>query len=228
MDRTRINDLKQYLRDSSATLGSPDFMFLLDTSSDGRGGDHVFARIVYDTLAEYEKLSPVYLYSPVIAEGDGMYEFKDNFGDYLAGTLPENYITLIPSTIINATGSWIYSYRSYTYTPPWLSYIGSPYGNQVYYAARRPVLLCWDESGRNITDDSYIYFLDVLNHAEHRRFLEYLEYQVLIYLRDQKNNLSYPDNPIDFLAGLPERINEVWQKLEGYRNSPFKNAQLLR
>lgn len=228
MDRTRINDLKNYLRDGSATLGDPDFMQLLDDTSEGRGGDHVFARIIKDTLDEFEKLSPCYLYSPVIAEGDGMYEFVDTFGDYLAGTLTENYIVLVPTTIINATGSWIYAYRSFTYTAPWLSYVGSPYGNQVYYAARRPVLISYDENNKKMTDDSYIYFLNVKGHAEERRFMEFLEYQVLIYLRDQKQNLNYPDNPIDFLSGLPERIQELFNKLESYRNSPFKNAQLLR
>lgn len=228
MDRTRINDLKGYLRSSSATLGSPDFMELLEISSEGKGGDHVFARIIKDTLNEFEKLSPVYLYSPVISEGDGMYEFQDTFADYLAGTIDENHITLIPTSIINAAGSWIYAYRSYTYTAPWLSYVGSPYGNQVYYAARRPMLVTYDEDNQKMTDDSYIYFLDVNGHAEERRFLDFLEYQVLIYLRDQKADLMYPDNPIDFLSNLSERIQEVFNKLEGYRNSPFRNAQLLR
>jgi len=228
MDRTRINDLKVYLRENSATLGSPDFMDLLEISSEGKGGDHVFVKLVKSTLDEFEKLSPTYLYSPVIAEGDGMYEFVDTFGDYLAGTITEDYIVLVPTTIINASGSWVYAYRSFTYTAPWLSYVGSPYGNQVYYAARRPMMISYDENNQKLSDDSYIYFLNVKGHAEERRFLEFLEYTILIYLRDQKSDLMYPDTPIDFLTGLPERIQELFQKLEGYRNSPFKNAQLLR
>lgn len=230
MDRTRINDLKMYLREGSALLGEVDFMELLDIAGEEEeeSGDHIFTRLVKKTLDEYEKLSPCYLYSPVIAEGDGMYEFVDTFGDYLSGTLTENYIVLVPTTIINASGSWVYAYRSFTYTAPWLSYVGSPYGNQVYYAARRPVMISFDENNDKLSDDSFIYFLNVRGHAEERRFLEFLEYEVLVYLRDQKNDLNYPDLPIDYLSALPERIQEIFNKLEAYRNSPFKNAQLLR
>lgn len=230
MFRTSINRLKDYLRESSATLGSPDFMLLLGTSAPaGSSADRVFARILKLALNEFEKLNPLYLYGvlpPTVNEN--VYTFQDNFGDYLAGTIDESYIQLVPTTIISLSGSWVYQYRDYLYSPPCLSLMGYPYNNEIYYATRRPVMLTFDSQGKNITNDSFVYCLDIDGRAVDRWFLRYLEYEVLIYLRDQKNNLMYPDMPIDFLSGLSERISEVYQVLETYRQSPIKNAELLR
>lgn len=229
MYRTSINKLKDYLRESSATLGSPDFMLLLGISAPhNSSADRVFARILKLALNEFEKLNPLYLYGVLPNTDDQVFIFQENFGDYLAGTLDESYIQLVPTSIISLSGSWVYQYRDYVYSAPCLSLTGYPYNNEIYYATRRPVLLTFDPSGKDITDDSYLYCLDIDGGAVDRWFLRYLEYEVLIYLRDQKNNISYPDMPIDFLSGLPERIAEVYQILETYRQSPVKNAELLR
>lgn len=230
MYRTSINKLKDYLRESSATLSSPDFMLLLGTSApDNSSADRVFARILKLALNEFEKLNPLYLYGTLPESANNqVYTFVDNFGDYLAGTIDEGYIQLVPTTIINVAGSWVYQYRDYVYSAPHLSLAGYPYNKEIYYACRRPVMLTFDEDGKNITPDSFVYCLDIDGRAVDRWFLKYLEYEVLVYLRDQKNNLMYPELPIDFLSGLPERIAEVSQVIDSYRQSPIKNAELLR
>lgn len=233
MERTSINKLKDYLREESPLLGSPDFMKLIAISgkSLNKPADRIFARIVKIALNEFEKLNPLYLYGrlPLSQKvDDGIYVFEDNFGDYLAGTIDEDYLQLVPTSIINIAGSWIYQYRDYVYSPPVLSISSYLYNSDIFYACRRPVLLTFNEDGITLSDDSFIYGLNIDGDAVNRWFLRYLEYEVLIYLREQKNNLSYPDMPIDFLASLPERISEVFNILEGYRQSPIKNAELLR
>lgn len=229
MERTSINALKDYLRGTSALLGNPDFMILLDVSANNGSGDRVFAELIRLALNEYEKLNPLYLYRILPSDQpEGVYYMDSNFMAYLEGLIDENYVELTPLSIIGSGDSWVYQHRDFTYSPPVLVMTCQPYNNQIYYTARRPVLLSYSLSEDKITDDSFIYFLNINSTEVDRWFLDYLEYQVLVYLRDQKANIMYPDLPIDFMSGLPERLNEVYQRLENYRISPYKHGQLLR
>lgn len=226
MIRTKINDLKDYLRGSSSTLGSPDFTILLDVSApEGSNGDRVFLNLIQLALNEYEKLNPVYLYGRLYDLHAGkVFTMEDNFGSYLEGGIPESQIKLIPISVIHMGDSWVYQYKDFIYTPPYLSIGSTPYNNTYYYMARRPVLITYEEDG-SLADESFIYFIDTKASDRDRWFLRYLEYETLIYLRDQKNNLIYPDLPIDYLSSLPERIAEVMQILEGYRITPYKHGE---
>lgn len=229
--RTSINKLKDYLRRSSSTLGSPDFIELLEVSAPkDSSGDVVFVRLIKLALNEFERLNPAYLYGTIsqgISSGDYIM-FTNTFGDYLAGTINAEQIQLVPTAIVNISSSWVNQYRDYVYTAPYLSLGTIPSNGEIYYAARRPVIVSYEEGTKEVTDDSFIYFIDVDQQYKDRIFLKFLEYEILTYLRDQKNNLMYPDMPIDYISGLPERIAELQQAIDAYKTSPIRSAELLR
>lgn len=197
---------------------------------------------IVEALREFELYTPLYLCIRLdgsLAKGNGKYTFIDNFDQYLNGIIDSEWISLIPSAVINIhpTGQ-LYSLSGnrtpwYDQSTHQLSMVqggggfsfSSAGGLSAYCICSRPVIWELDEKGK-YTDRSGIYFMDTTG-AINTKFIEWCNLKVIQRIIDLKNNLTLPGFPVEMFGSLDERYSTLRSELDEWGRANITRGKLV-
>lgn len=212
-ESVKFNDIEEHvLLDLGLTMY--DSLALLLGNSQEQGMKF-FKSIIERVIREYAQTSPEKM-SIKIGTGNKKYEFKDNFKEYLDGSISKEDLILIPigtpwylSTALHQNS------RSWYYKKPTLyatEYSGIlPSGTYGYFAAQ-PYKLEIGLDGK-FTEDSVLYSMD--DQRTQDGFFTFLNLEVAQRLRRMINSLSIGGN-IEVLPSLDITIQELMENKYKY------------
>lgn len=181
----------------------------------------IVSKLVRAALQKYEAKIPFYKRSRIyIQPGTRDYTFIDNFSAFLDCKIQERYVTLIPKVSpYSADHSLLHARRSWVYERPSLKNMYIDGSIDVEYMTYYPVVIKEDKESDDFTDDSYIYYMSLYEGpSKDLIFKRQFYYEVITYLKGVKNNLRYPDMPIELLQGVDEEYSILQSELqESYR-----------
>lgn len=223
-----VSEILDYLHGLGPMYNSPKVEEILAIND-----DHSYYIVLKDildrSLSEFELKVPLFMldrsmYSP---SNGAMVEFKDNYDAYLEGRITEQYIELVPTSILHYTDGLLRSYRDFTYVCP---YVRMPRKGsfKISYHAKYPKRFKKDEKTQGFTVDSHIYGLSKdYSGPDFTYFMYIVEYNILVYLREQKAQMTYSDLPIEFYANLDQRVQEILQDLQDWYSNPIWYGKLF-
>jgi hypothetical protein len=179
----------------------------------------VMSRLIRLSLESHEKSCPLIKRSTIYINGHS-YEFTNTFQGFLDGKITENFATLIPRVSpFSLDTSLLHTRRAWTYNRPWLNNVYNLGVVDIDYIASYPVIMKEEKESKDFTKDSAIYYMSLYDGSSaDSLFKRQFYYQVLIYLKGVKNNLRYPDIPIELMNGIDEDYQILQQELlERYR-----------
>lgn len=216
--KIRIKDLISEIVTLSSTLAFVDFKVLMKTNPNATYFS-IVNTLLHNSLEAHERHCPLFKRSFIFIKGND-YTFVDNFESYLAGKIPEKYVILLPKTKpFNLDGSLLHTRRSWDYNKPVLSGVFSIGSVTCDYMTSYPCITNEDKDGDDFTDDSAIYYMDFHGgRTNDVLFKKQFYFHILGYLKGIKNNIRYPDMPMELLQGIDEDYNIVQAQLqESYR-----------
>lgn len=216
--RLPIKDLIKDTMLQSSILAFIDFEELMVVNEKYSYYD-VMSRLIRLALEAHEKHCPLIKRSTIYINGNS-YEFKDTFKGFLDGKITENYATLIPKVSpFNLDTSLLHTRRAWTYNKPIMNNVYNLGVVDVDYITSYPVIMDEDKETKDFKEGSAIYYIDLYGGTSaDALFKRQFYYQVLIYLKGVKNNLRYPDMPIELMQGIDEDYQILQSELqERYR-----------
>jgi hypothetical protein len=189
----------------------------------------VMSRMVRLALERHERVCPLYKRSTIYINGNS-YEFRDNFKAFLDGKVTENYVTLIPKVSpYSLDTSLLHTRRAWTYNKPIMNNVYNLGIVDIDYIASYPVIMKEDKESKDFTDDSNIYYMSMYGGtSSDGMFKRQFYYQVLNYLKGVKNNLRYPDMPIELLQGIEEEYQILQSELQEFYRRVNSHGRLYR
>jgi len=157
---------------------------------DHEKGMRTYARFVEDTVREWYNHYPAVLtksFENGVTSGTS-YTFIDNFDDYIAGTISEDQVELVPESIARISTMWGHKTTSnnYRYIKPRLMFMVG--ANQITYFAFPPIRWQISPDGK-FTEDSKVYFVDI---NDDDVFKEAVALSILRYLQMTRNSITQP------------------------------------
>jgi hypothetical protein len=166
--------------------------------------------LVRKALANFERKCPLFKKSRVYM-ASSEYTFEDTFQSFLDGTITEEYTTLIPKVVYSMDNSLLHARRSWIYTRPTLQTYHSMKLVYVDYMTSYPFISKSETEVDEFTTDSAIYYIPLHNGTtQDFMFKRQFYLEVLKYINNIKNNLQYPDMPIQLLQGLDMEIQSLF------------------
>lgn len=189
----------------------------------------VMSRLVRLSLENHEKVCPLFKRSTIFINGN-TYEFKDTFQGFLDGKIPEHYATLIPKVSPYALDtSLLHTRRAWKYNKPFMNNVYNLGVISVDYIASYPVIMKESPEDKDFTLDSIIYYIPLYGGtSSDSTFKRQFYYQILTYLKAVKNNLRYPDMPIEFLQGIDEDYQILQNELQEFYRKATTHGKLYR
>ena len=180
-------------------------------------------------LEEHEKVCPLYRRSRIFINSDS-FKFVDNFQAFLDCIITEDYLTLIPkATPYSLASSMLHTRRSWIYDKPLMKNVYNVGLVDCDYITYYPKVLKEDKESKDFTEDSAIYFMDIDgSKSEDVIFKDQFYYQLLTYLKGIKNNLRYPDMPIELMQGIDEEYQILQSKLQEFYRKCATHGRLYR
>lgn len=189
----------------------------------------IMSSILKETKSKFEKKMPLIKRSVIVLD-DYEYIFRDNFASFEKGILTEDYTILVPHLVVSMDTSLLHMRRSWRYLRPKLEKV-YPLG-QVYCDYMAPYPMTLKETNPpegDFTEDSYVYYLNLENpDSKSFAFKKQFYVELLRYINNIKNNLRYPDLPIELLSGLETELQKEEQELFEYYRKSCGHAELLR
>lgn len=188
----------------------------------------VMEQLVRQALEEFERKCPLFKRSKVYIPGNH-YTFVDNFESFLSGDVTEEYLTLIPKVVYSLDKSLLHARRDWIYQRPMISEIYSLGRTFVEYMCSYPCVFKSEDEVDEFTDDSAIYFLSIEGGMTQDLMFKHQFYlTVMTYVNNIKNNLQYPDLPIQLLQGIEIEIQKYEQLLTEFYRKANAHGRLLR
>lgn len=220
-----VSEIIEFIHGIGPMYNSPDFVELLTLNDTGKFTT-VFKSILKRALGDYELKYPLLMWDRNIYVQNEKYSFIDNYDAFLEGKITEEYLELIPTSVVHYTNGLLKAYRDFTYIRPLLK-IGKNGKTKVSYFTKYPLKLTIDKHEDKFTEDSHIYGIDMEAGPPLTYLMYQIEYYLLIYLRDQKAQLAYTDLPIDFMSNLETRLSEVQTDIQDWYQNPIWYAKLF-
>lgn len=221
---TKINDIIDFIHGINPMYNTPDFVVLLRISSQ-KSFVKAFSSIIKRSLAEIELKVPLFMWDKTIAVRNGEYTFTSNFDLCLKGEMSWDMLELVPTSILHYTTGLLTAYRDMSYIAPKMK-IPRTGRVRISYYARYPIVLTKDEHEDKFTDDAIIYGITEADGSNWTYFMYILEYNLLMYLRDQKSMMTYQDMPLEFLTNVDSRISEIQTDLQDLYSNPIWYSNL--
>lgn len=223
--------IKDLIKDTllqSSVLSFIDFKELM-VVNDNYSYFDVLSRLVRLAIENHEKSCPLYKRSTIFIQGN-TYEFRDTFNAFLDGKITENYATLVPKVSPYALDtSLLHTRRAWRYNKPFLTNVYNLGVVECDYIASYPVIMREDKESKNFTEDSAIYYIPLYGGtSQDSMFKRQFYYQVLVYLKGVKNNLRYPDMPIELLQGIDEDYQILQNELVEFYRKVSSHGKLFR
>ena len=221
-----INDLIKRILGLNPMYSAPNFKSVLRLTDIGSFTDS-FTEIVRRSLSEFELKYPLLMWdkSVYINKSGDKYTFQDNFKDYINGNITEESLELIPTSILHYTDGLLKQYRDFSYVRPQVRIKKSGL-LKISYFTKYPLVINKDKHEDEFSDDSYIYGLELDAGPHITYFLYILEFNLLMALRDQKQQMSYSEQPLDFYQGLDERQSKVEEWINDWYQNPIWYSRL--
>jgi len=222
-----VKDLIKDVQIQSATISLIDFRELIVVNPNFTYVD-VMAKLIRQALEKFERTCPLFKRSRVLLNEEE-FAFTDTFDAFLDGIITEEYCNIIPKTIYNVDTSLLHTRRSWRYDRPVMrgTYkLGLQY---VDYMCSYPFRYDEDKDINDFTDDSFIYYIPLYGgNSQENMFKKEVYYQILSYLKQIKNNLRYPDMPIELLQGIDEDYQMMQQELQEFYRKANSHGKLYR
>lgn len=224
----KIKDLIKDMLLQSSLLAFVDFKDIM-LANPNFSYYEVMSRLVRLALEAHEAVCPLYKRSRVFINGS-TYTFKDNFDAFLDCKIKEDFVTLIPKTTpYNVDTSLLHTRRSWLYEKPVLKNVYNLGVIDIDYITNYPVRMSESPETKDFTDESAIYYMDMYGaKTEDAKFKRQFYLQVITYLKGVKNNLRYPDMPMELLQGIEEEYQYVSQELQEFYRKSATHGRLYR
>lgn len=222
-----IKDLIDDTIIQSAILAMIDFRDLISVNPNF-SYTKVMKRLVIQALERFEKSCPLFKRSRVHFVGND-YEFKDTFSAFLDGTITEEYANLIPRAVYNIDTSLLHTRRSWRYDRPLMRGTYNMGTVWIDYLASYPWVMEEASCGNDFTDESCIYYIPLYGgSSQDAAFKRQFYFEVLTYMKSIKNNLRYPDMPIELMQGIDEEYQILQQELQEFYRKCASHGKLYR
>lgn len=220
-----VSEIIDFLHGIGPMYNAPDFVEVLRLTDQG-SFTKVFKRIIERSLGEYELKCPLFMWDKTVYSNNDSVVFTDNYEAFLEGKISEEYIELIPTSVVHYTDGLLKQYRDFTYIRPRLK-IPRNGKFKISYFAKYPTRFNVDKHKDKFTEDAHIYGIDKDSGADFTYLMYFIEYNLLLYLRDQKAQMTYVDLPIEFYNNLETRLGELLNDIQDWYNNPVWYAKLL-
>jgi hypothetical protein len=189
----------------------------------------VVGRLVRLAIEAHEKVCPLFKRSTIFIDGSS-YLFKDTFGAFIDGKITENYAILVPKVSPHALDtSLLHTRRSWNYNKPLMDNVYNLGLVECDYITSYPLVMKEDKETKDFTEDSFIYYMPLYaGTSADSVFKRQFYYQVLVYLKGVRNNLRYPDMPIELLQGIDEDYNILQSELQEFYRKAGTHGKLYR
>lgn len=220
-----ISEIIDYILGIGPMYNAPNFIEILRLNDKGSFVS-VFNRILQKSFNEYELKYPLFMWDKTIYVRNNMIrEFTDNYENYLKGEVGEEYLELIPTSVVHYTDGLLRAYRDFTYVMPRLK-IPRTGTFKISYFTKYPMRLTKDEHKDEYSKDAHVYGISTNSGPDFTYLMYIIEYNLLLYLRDQKAQMSYIDLPIEFYQNLETRISEIQTDINDWYQNPVWYAKL--
>ena len=222
-----ISEIIDYILGISPMYNAPKFTEVLALNDDD-SFTGPFKAILKKALSDYELKYPLLMWDKSIYIPDNeMVTFKDNYQAYLNGDIVEDNIELIPTSVVHYTDGLLRAYRDFTYVMPKLR-IPRKGLFKISYFTKYPLILNLDkhEPKLKFTEDSHIYGISSQSGPDFTYLMYQIELYLLLYLRDQRAQMSYVDLPLELFNNLDTRIGEIQADITDWYQNPIWYAKL--
>lgn len=220
--------VKDLIRESivgSATLQFIDFHELMVPNPQFTYFE-IMSVLIRKAVEEFEGRFPLLKRSLIHLTGDE-YMFEDTFDAFLDGIVREEFTTLIPKTSPHSVEtSMFFGGRRWRYERPYLRELYQKGRVVMDYQAPYPVRLYKETDKDEFTDDSRIYYMSLNGGSSKDRQFK-LQFLVILlgHLRSIKNNIRYPDMPMELMQDIDQEYSYKQQELlEYYRKNPYNGG----
>jgi len=191
-------------------------MLTIDETIDGFD---VICQILKNSIDRNEYINPQdFLIYPYYTSGK-VYEFKDNFWEFLEGKITRRDLQLVPRVIVAIIGTYLGTLRGVTYEPPYLTNI--TYEGQFWtqIIANRPYKMI--RQGDKFTEDSRYYFMGENNKEVLYRFRLLFKVNLAEYIIRLNENLEHPNMPINTFQGLQTYASNLRSEYDELEKESF-------
>lgn len=226
-DKVLISELEEMLMTITPTFGLPSFKEILRIHV-LESYYKVMLTLVRTSLIDFERKSPLYMNPTVLFKGSE-YTFKDNFEAFRTGILDEKYVTLVPESVTNITGSLLYGARNFVYDKPVLSNAPSHIDCLVSMRTlcHRPVYTAKQPNEDEFIPEAAIYGLDLYSH-DGQFYLKVLMLKIIDYIIELKGQAAYSDIPVEIYSGLSDKQSKIDAEVEAFFTNSVGYHRLWR
>jgi len=251
LQQLSINDLKKELLRRSTILGIPDLFDILgfngeveenSTEDPDYSGDKVFFSLIRQSLETFEYYYPLITFlRSNITFNNGYYEFTNNIQAVYDGILDQEWLELVPRSIVGLTRSVpALTFGNIATVLPgmlirtYIRYVAPRLYQQSLFNAtyfikgvyNRPFIEEYDSSGR-LTDNSRIFYMELGFGVIWDKFCKQCLLTLLEYLNSLKTNLTLPNLPVEVFSSLNEVISKYTTELDKYYNEAGTSGELV-
>lgn len=225
--KLKVNEIVDYLLGLGPMYNAPNFQEVLALNDTG-SFTKTFIQLLKKSLSEFELKYPLFMWDRkiYIPQANVHYQFEDNYDALLKGDITEDSLQLIPTSVVHYTDGLLRSYRDFSYVMPNIR-IPRKGVIKVSYFAKYPHRFTMDKHEDKFTDDAHIYGISELSGVDFTYLMYIIEYNLCIYLRDQRAQMSYIDLPIEFYQNLDTRIGELYTDIQDWHQNPIWYSKLL-
>lgn len=225
--KTNIKELIDNTIIQSATLAMIDFRDLIKVNPNFTYYK-IMSRILIQALERHERVCPLFKRTRILFGGHE-HTFVDNFDAFLEGKVTEEYTTLVPKTVYNIDTSLLHTRRSWRYDMPVMRNTYRLGLQFVDYITSYPYRFYEDKEADDFTNDSYIYYIPLYDGKSQDRFFKKTFYfELLSYLKSVKNNIRYPDMPMELMMGIEEEYQILNQEVTEFYRKASSHGRLWR
>jgi len=217
-DSISFNDIVNLAMIDLASIGITGVkdMLTIDESIDGFD---VICTIMKNTIDRNEYINPFdIIIAPYYTAGQ-VYEFKDNFWDFLEGKIARQNLQLVPRAIVAIIGTYLGTLRGVSYEPPYLTNITYEGQFRTQIIANRPFKMIRD--GDRFTNDSRYYFMGENYKEVTMRFRKLFTVNLAEYIIKLNENLEHPNMPINTFQGLQSFASQLRSEYEELERASF-------
>lgn len=218
VESVSFNDIVDLAIIDLASIGVTGIKDML-TIDDHIDGFDVICQILKNTIDRNECINPLDLIIFPYYTANKIYEFKDNFWDFLAGKIARRDLQLIPRTIVCIIGTYLGTLRGVSYEPPYLTNITYEGQFRTQIVANRPFKMIRD--GDRFTKDSRYYFMGENNKEVLYRFRLLFKLNLAEYIIRLNENLEHPNMPINTFQGLQNYAGNLRSEYDELEKESF-------
>lgn len=229
----RISQIISDIFDSHPLYIAPDIRKLLRITSK-RSFYETFSSLLRRSIREFELKVPLYMSNrtilvtgPTNLSGYTSYEFYDNYNGFLSGALTEDQLELIPTTITSFGRGLLAQPRRVSYNAPVLQLRQS--GRVILnYLTKYPYRFTKDRSEDEFSAESHIFGIGEMSGGKYTFLLEMIEYNVCMFLRDQKAQINFNELPLEILNSIETRISELETRIQDFYSNAVWYSSLMQ